>query len=175
MNPIRLHVNPLFSSIIRTTVALMLTFSAFTLNGFGQTVLTISGEVTKPLTLQAADLKAMPHTDVTGTDHDGKEHRYSGVPLTDLLKQAGTTLGGELRGKNLRKYVVVKATDGYEVLFTLPELDPDFATRTILLADSVDGAPLPAGVGPYRVVVPGEKKLARWVREVNAIEVRLAN
>lgn len=175
MNPTLTYPNSLFRSINRASVALVLLFSALTLNGFGQMVLTISGEVTKPLTLQAADLKAMPHTDVTGADHDGKEHRYSGVPLSDLLKQAGTTLGGELRGKNLTKYVVVRATDGYEVLFTLPEIDPDFATRTILLADSVDGAPLPAGVGPYRVVVPGEKKPARWVREVNAIEVRLAN
>ena len=174
MNPILTRLNSLFSSINRASVTLMLTFSVLTLNSFGQTVLTISGEVTKPLTLQAAELKAMPHTDVTGTDRDGKEHRYSGVPLYDLLKQAGVTLGSELRGENLTKYVVVKAIDGYEVLFTLPEIDPDFTTRTILLADSVDGAPLPAGVGPYRVVVPGEKKPARWVREVKAMEVRFA-
>ena len=153
----------------------MLTFSLLALNGLGQTVLTISGEITKPLTLQVADLKAMPHSDVTATDRDGKAHRYSGVPLVDLLKQAGTTLGGELRGKNLTKYVIVRASDGYEVLFTLPEIDPDFATRTILLADSVDGATLSAGAGPYRIVVPGEKKPTRWVRQVKAIEVRSAN
>lgn len=164
----------LFCLISRTYVALAFTFGVLTSNSFGQTVLTISGELTKPLTLQAVDLKAMPHTDVTGKDRDGKEHRYSGVTLFDLLKQAGATLGGELRGQNLTKYVVVKAIDGYEVLFTLPEIDPDFATRTILLADSVDGEPLPAGVGPYRVVVPGEKKPARWVREVKSIEVRFA-
>ncbi|MFC5409322.1 molybdopterin-dependent oxidoreductase [Larkinella bovis] len=140
---------------------------------FGQ--LTISGEVARPLTLQAADLKAMPHTQVTGKDRDGKEHQYAGVPLADLLKQAGATLGAELRGKNLMKYVVVKAADGYEALYALPELDPEFATRTILLADSIDGTPFPAGVGPYRIVVPGEKKPARWVREVKSIEVRFAN
>jgi DMSO/TMAO reductase YedYZ molybdopterin-dependent catalytic subunit len=139
-----------------------------------ETALTISGEVTKPLTLQAADLKALPHTEVTGKDRDGKEHHYSGVPLADLLKLAGATMGGELRGENLMKFAVVKAIDGYETLFALPELDPDFATRTILLADSVDGAPLPAGVGPYRIVVPGEKRPARWVREVKSIEVRFA-
>ena len=152
----------------------MFLFSVLAFNGFGQTVLTISGEVTKPLTFQAADLKAMPHTDVTATDRDGKEHLYSGVSLFNLLKHAGATLNGELRGKNLTKYVVVRAVDGYEVLFTLPEIDPEFATRTILLADSVDGATLPASVGPYRIVVPGEKKPARWVREVKAIEVRSA-
>ncbi|GAB3880984.1 molybdopterin-dependent oxidoreductase [Spirosoma agri] len=141
-------------------------------SAYAQTVLTISGNVAKPLTLQAADLKSMPHAMVTGTDKDGKEHQYSGVPLVDLLKLAGATLGGELRGGNLTKYAVVKAVDGYEVLFALPEIDPEFATRTILLADSVDGSPLPKGVGPYRVIVPGEKKPARWIREVKAIEIK---
>ncbi|GAB3641844.1 molybdopterin-dependent oxidoreductase [Spirosoma arcticum] len=174
MNPIPTYFNSLLSSVNRTYMALMITFSVLTFTSFGQTVLTISGEVTKPLTLQAADLKAMPHTDVTATDRDGKEHRYSGVSLFDLLRQAGATLGGELRGKNLTKYIVVRAIDGYEVLFALPEIDPDFATRTILLADSVDGTTLPTGVGPYRIVVPGEKKPARWVREVKAIEIRSA-
>ncbi|MBC8156259.1 MAG: molybdopterin-binding protein, partial [Bacteroidetes bacterium] len=80
----------------------------------------------------------------------------------------------ELRGENLMKYVVVRAIDGYEVVFALPEIDPDYATRTILLVDQADGAPLPTGIGPYRIVVPGEKKPARWVREVKAIEVRFA-
>lgn len=153
----------------------LLLFLAVSLAGQAQTALTISGQGNKLLTLQAADLKAMPHTDVTGTERDGKEHRYSGVLLAELLKRAGATLGSELRGENLMKFVVVRAVDGYEVLFALPELDSEFATRTIVLADAVDGTPLPAGVGPYRVVVPGEKKQARWVRQVNAIEVRFAN
>ncbi|QDK80242.1 molybdopterin-dependent oxidoreductase [Spirosoma sp. KCTC 42546] len=154
----------------------------FILTGFlgtnraeAQIVLTISGEVTKPLTLQAADLKAMTHTEVIGNDRDGKEHKYSGVPLSELLKQAGATLGSALRGENLTKYVVVKAIDNYEVIFALAEIDPDFTTRVILLADSVDGVSLAQGVGPYRVVVPGEKKPARWIREVKSIEVRFAN
>jgi DMSO/TMAO reductase YedYZ molybdopterin-dependent catalytic subunit len=142
-------------------------------NGYAQTI-TISGEVTKPLALQVADLKAMPHTEVIGKDHDGKEHRYSGVPLIDLLKQAGVSVGNELRGANLAKYVLVTAADGYQVVFALPELDPVFASRTILLADGVDGTALPAATGPLRVIVPDEKKLARWVRQVKAIEVRLA-
>lgn len=167
----RNHFNPTHHK--RTATALLF-FLTIALNSYAQTVLTISGEVTKPLNLQASDLKAMPHAEVTGIDRDNKEHRYSGIPLADLLRQAGTTLGNDLRGENLMKYVVVRAIDGYEALFALPELDPMFAGRTILLADTVDGTPLPGGVGPYRIIVPGEKRPARWVREVNAIEVRFA-
>ncbi len=143
-------------------------------NAFAQT-LTVSGEVIKPLTLTTDELKAMVHTEVMGKDHDGKEHRYSGVPLIELLKQAGATVGSELRGKNLAKYVIVKASDGYVAIFSLPELDPEFATRTILLADSMDGTALTGSKGPYQIVVPGEKKQGRWVRQVNLIEVRVAN
>ncbi|WP_288428088.1 molybdopterin-dependent oxidoreductase [uncultured Spirosoma sp.] len=136
--------------------------------------LTVLGEVTKPLTLQPANFKGMLHTEITVADRDGKEHRYAGVPLITLLNQAGASTGAALKGKNLTKYVVVKAADGYEVVFALAELDPDFSTRTILLADSVDGAPLADGVGPYRVVVPGEKKPARWIRQVTSLEVKMA-
>ena len=163
------------NSVGRASGILTLLYLLLAMSSQAQTVLTISGEVTKPLTLQRADLDAIPHMDVTAKDHDGKEHRYSGVPLSELLKLAGATLGSELRGKNLRKYLVVKAADGYEAVFALPELDPEFATRTILLADKVDGEPLAQGVGPYRVVVPGEKKMARWVREIKAIEIHSAN
>lgn len=164
--------------LITANYRLLLLPVVFLLTGLksqAQTVLTVSGEVTKPLTLQAVDLKAMSHTQVTAKDRDGKEHQYSGILVVDLLKQAGATVGGELRGENLTKYVIVKAMDGYEVLFALPELDTEFASRSIILADSVDGASLEPGVGPYRIVVPGEKKPARWIREVKSIEVRFAN
>ncbi|OZI05667.1 molybdopterin-binding protein [Siphonobacter sp. BAB-5385] len=143
-------------------------------NASAQVVLKVTGEVTTPLQLQASDLKALSHTDVKAVDKDQKEHRYSGIPLIELLKKAGVTVGGQLRGENLVKYALVRAADGYEVLFALPELDPEFSTRTIVLADAVDGTTLPAGVGPYRIVVPGEKKPARWIREVREIEIRFA-
>ncbi len=155
-------------------ISLITLLCAVPIRGRAQTALTISGEVTKPMTLQAVEVKNMPHIEVTAKDHDGKDHQYSGIPLVELLKQAGTTLGGELRGKNLRKFVLVKGADDYEVLFALPELDPEFTTQTIILADAVDGAPLVPGVGPYRVVVPVEKRPTRWVRNVKSIEVRLA-
>jgi DMSO/TMAO reductase YedYZ molybdopterin-dependent catalytic subunit len=136
--------------------------------------ITVTGEVKTPLTLQGVDIKGMEHSEVTAKDRDGKERRYSGVPLVHILKKAGVTLGGELRGENLVKYVILKSADGYEVLFALPEIDPEFTNRVVLLADAVDGEPLPQGVGPYRLVVPDEKRPARWIREIRSIEVRFA-
>ena len=155
-------------------IILVVIFAALPTRGCAQAALTIAGDVTKPLTLQETEVRNMPHTEVMAKDHDGKDHRYAGVSLYELLKQAGTTLGGELRGKSLRKFVLVKGADEYEVLFALPELDPEFTAQTIILADAVDGAPFVPGVGPYRLVLPVEKRTTRWVQNVKVIEVRLA-
>ncbi|RIV27006.1 molybdopterin-binding protein [Fibrisoma montanum] len=157
----------------RLFTLLVLTGAAVTVRA--QATLTVQGEVDKPLTLQATDLAAMPHVDVTAKDHDEKKHRFSGVPLVEVLRQAGVTLGGKLRGPNLGKYVLLTAADGYQVVFALPELDPEFTDRQILLVDKMDGKPLPTDAGPLRVVVPDEKKHARWIRQVTAIRVNKAN
>ena len=134
----------------------------------------ISGELTTPLSLAAADLQQYPQTTVIRKDRDGNDHTYSGVILEAILKKAGVTMGKELRGENLSKYVWVEASDGYQVVFALAELDKDFTDRTIILADLVDGKPLAAGDGPFRIIVQDEKKPARCIKQVTAIKVRFA-
>ncbi len=134
----------------------------------------LSGEVTKPLVLTMEALGKLKKTELKAKDRDGKEHRYAGVAFADLLREAGVTLGPALRGENLAKYVLVEAADGYQAVFALPELDPEFAREAVLVAYQVDGKPLPAGEGPVRLVVPADKKHARWVREVAAIKVLFA-
>lgn len=68
-------------------------------------------------------------------------------------------------------YLVVEASDGYRAVFAMPELDPAFSDRVILLADRRDGRPLPDQAGPLQVIVPGEKKHARWVRQVIRLRI----
>ena len=65
--------------------------------------------------------------------------------------------------------------NGYRVVLALAETDPLFRTDKIILADKCDGAPLPAGVGPYRLVIEGDRRPARAARMVKALTVfRLA-
>jgi DMSO/TMAO reductase YedYZ molybdopterin-dependent catalytic subunit len=132
----------------------------------------VTGEVLKPLTLSAADLAAMPRTDATAKDKQGMPHTFSGVALADIFKAAGVTTGRQLRGENLAKYVLISCADGYQVLFSLAELDSSFTDRVVILADQMEGKPLPAGVGPFRIVVPGEKKPARNCFQVTAIAIK---
>jgi hypothetical protein len=116
------------------------------------------------LTLTVDDILTLPQTKLRAKDHDNAEHEYSGVVLNVLLKVAGVTLGSQLRGKNLAKYVLVTATDNYQVVYALPELDPEFTNEVVLLATMVDGKPLPKGEGPFRLVNQADKKHARWIR-----------
>jgi hypothetical protein len=68
----------------------------------------------------------------------------------------------------------VRSGDGYEIVFSLAELDPGFTDRVVLLADRMDGRPLPAALGPFRLIVPGEKKHARWTWGVTTLLIKSA-
>jgi len=64
--------------------------------------------------------------------------------------------------------------DGYRVVFDLPELDSTFTDKMVLLADHRDSKPLSEKEGPLCIVVPDEKRQARWIRQVRSITVRHA-
>lgn len=134
----------------------------------------VAGEVTTPLTLNAADLSKLTQKSVIRKDKDGKDHTYQGVLLGEILKKAGATMGAELKGKNLAKYLLVSAADGYQAVFALTELDSDYTDRLIIITDNVDGKPLPYTEGPFRIIVQDEKKPARCVRQVVSIKVMSA-
>jgi hypothetical protein len=80
-------------------------------------------------------------------------------------------LGKELRGKALASYVIAKAHDGYQVVFSLGELDTAFGNASILVADRRDGKPLFGYQGPFRIVCPNDKAGARSVRMLETLEV----
>ena len=134
--------------------------------------LKIGGAVTTPLTLTAADLKAMPRTSIRAVNsHEKKTETYEGVLLEELLRRAGAPHGEQLRGARMTSYVIAEAEDGYRVIFALAELDSGFLDSEVLVADTMDGAPIGPKLGPFRLVAPHEKRPARWVRMLKTITV----
>jgi hypothetical protein len=93
------------------------------------------------------------------------------VSLAILLSTAGVQLGDKLRGPRMTEALLVEAADGYKVVLALAEVGPAFAVREIILADKRDGKPLDARKGPFRIVAPGDKRAARWVRQVTALRL----
>jgi DMSO/TMAO reductase YedYZ molybdopterin-dependent catalytic subunit len=138
-------------------------------------VLSVQGDVPMPLSLTADDLAKMPRETASVPAPDGSKIVYQGVALRAVLEKAGAPFGKKLRGKVLTTYILAKAMDGYQVLFTLGELDPDFGNETILVADTRDGKPLGEKQGPFRLVCPNDHEGARSVRMLQTLEVvRLA-
>lgn len=136
-----------------------------------EAIVSIAGEVPRPLKLTADEFAKLPRQSVRARDHEGTESVFEGVPVFEVLAYAGVKFGPDLRGPALATYLVVEAADGYRAVFALPELDPACTDRIILLADRRDGKPLTAKEGPLRIVVPGEKKHSRWVRQVVALKI----
>lgn len=160
--------------------ALAILLSAFAFgNGRGvaaqeksSATLTVSGDVEKPLTITLADLKKMPSRTVRVFDmHNKKTETFDGVPLIELLKEAGIPSGERMRGAAMATYVEATASDGYRVIYALPELDPGFQDSNVIVAYAMDGAPLGAGDGPLRLVAPLDKRPARWIRMLVSIKV----
>jgi DMSO/TMAO reductase YedYZ molybdopterin-dependent catalytic subunit len=135
-----------------------------------QPTVKVSGAVKQALTLSADDLARMPRASVRTTDN-GIDTVYEGVWLHDVLKKAGVPQGSELRGKALASYALAEAQDGYQVVFSIGELDPAFIDNEILLADTANGKALSGAQGRFRLVVPKDKHGARSVRMLSKLEV----
>ena len=137
-------------------------------------LLTVGGEVDHAMKLTRADLDKFGRQALRAKDHDGKEYKYEGVAIVDILQKAGVKFGDALRGKALATYLLVEAMDGYQAVYALPEFDPPTNDRLILLADRQDGAPFPADAGPLKIIAPGDKTHARWVRQVKSLTIMRA-
>ena len=120
----------------------------------------------------AATLAALPHTTITVYNEHAKASQiYSGVPLIDLLTKLGVP--DKPRGKQFKLYLVAVGSDGYEVVYSLGEVAPDVHDAMVLVADSQDGKPI-TDDGPLKMVATGEKRPARWVRNLVAVRVLTA-
>jgi hypothetical protein len=117
----------------------------------------------------AERLSSLPHTTITVyNEHEKVNQTYSGVPLIDFLTPLGVS--ARPHGKEFRLYVVAAGADDYQVVYSIGEITPDVHDGTVLVADSVDGKSL-GNKGLFQLVATGEKRPARWVRNLIAIHV----
>jgi hypothetical protein len=132
--------------------------------------LTVRVENGKQTVLARADIEALPRLKVT-TGSSGASTTFEGVTLKAVLERAGVGFGETLMGKRLASCLLVEAADGYRVVIALPEIDQAFIDRRFVLAFLQDGKPLDDKQGPYRIVIPDEKRMARWVRQVTTLKI----
>ena len=118
--------------------------------------LTVQTEIGKQTILTKGEIEALPTTTVTTGPSDAPV-TFVGISLKALLEKAGVGFGESLRGKRLASCLLVEAADGYRGVIALPELDPAFTDRQIVLAFLRNGKPLDEKEGPYRIVTPMKK------------------
>ena len=117
----------------------------------------------------AESLRTLPHVSVTVyNEHSKAQEMFTGVPISVLLQRVGFPL--RPHGKDFRLFVVATGADGYEVVFSGGELTPDVHAGTVLVADAMQGKALGAD-GPLRLIVTGEERPARWVRNLASLRV----
>jgi hypothetical protein len=91
-----------------------------------------------------------------------------GVNLWTLLNEAGGVTVTAAKNDILSKYVVATGSDGYQAVFSLGEIDPNFGDQPIMDAY----ADIAAQLGPHgrdglvRMVVPGDLAGERYVSEL---------
>ncbi|MGA2538429.1 MAG: hypothetical protein ABSF53_20635 [Terracidiphilus sp.] len=120
-----------------------------------------------------ATLAALPHKTITVyNEHAKASQTYTGVELMDLLTPLG--VDPKPHGKDFRLYLVAEGSDGYQVAYSIGEVSPDVHDGTVMVADTLDGKPL-GDNGPVQLVTTGEKRPARWVRNLVAIRVKTAD
>ena len=133
-----------------------------------QVVVTVNG---KASTLTMADLQAMPQRSIkVHNGHSNEDETYTGVGMSDLLAKFGLTLDGAGAQKVYHTYVKAEGTDKYWVLYSASELEPALSTFDSLLALTVDGKPIVAE-GEFKIVEDGQRKPARWVRNLSALTI----
>ena len=125
------------------------------------TAVALSGNVTNPGSYTLSMLQNFtPVTETVGTD------AYSGVPLWTFLNPSGVTPASQI--------AVIQATDGYEAVVALAELDTtDGGNPNDLLpyADTSGNFPVD---GVARDVFPTDNHEGRWLSDIDAIAVENA-
>ena len=140
-----------------------------------EAIVEFTGLVTNPGPVAVADLQALGSETVDVTYESGgtpEDHQFTGVRLYDALEHVGLAFDPAARNPLLTAYIVITANDGYQVVLSDGEIDPNFGDAPMLLAWEQDGAPLEGDGGPLRLVVPGDLRGGRYIHGIVSIDAR---
>ena len=132
--------------------------------------LTVIDEAGKSHAISAHDFATLPHQTVTAKIGQA-DSKCEGVSLVDLLQSVGVVFGHDLRGPRAANVILLEAKDGYRTALAQLEIDPDTTDKSALVIDRRDDKVLDDREGPYRLILPGEKRPVRWIRMLRTIRV----
>lgn len=141
-------------------------------------VLKLEGASAKAGALSVSELKGLGAVTVDWSDKKGA-HKVTGVRLDRLLPSLGffedpkvDKPDPKLKHRELRAAVVATGADGYTAVFSVAEVQEALGTTNVLVVWEVDGKPLPADLGPLRLMVLTDKRQTRSLYQL--VSLRLA-
>jgi hypothetical protein len=188
--PPDLTVVPAYGMVPLNTKPVVFRFAAFVMSEGGQAILRAHGfdpvAVAEPapppglLVQRAGQASRVIAADRIGaltpltqavsfiTDHGEQQVEWTGPLLWDVLTASGV-LDGVKQSDQVRLTVHITGADGYTAVLALGEIAPQFAGRPVQIADHANGQPIPDS--GLRLVVPGDKRGGRSVRDVVRIDI----
>ena len=146
--------------------------------------LRLNGLVSNPKTFTPETLGTYKPTKTTLSFFSGASgmvtKTYVGVPLYDLIQEAGLVTDPNRKNDKLRKYVQAAATDCYQAALSYGEIDPGYAGgyQPLVAYAYVDAAgiqlPLEDSEGAVRLIVPSDKFGGRQLSNLKTLTVRTA-
>jgi DMSO/TMAO reductase YedYZ molybdopterin-dependent catalytic subunit len=131
--------------------------------------LTLDGKVKRLQHWTSDELRKLPavHADAKyQTEHGSVTASFTGVPLWSLIEAAGG-IDDTAKSAAVRHAIRITAADGYVVVTSTGEIAPEFGNKGTLVAYERDGKPL----ADLRIVMPGDKRGGRNIRDIVAITV----
>lgn len=127
--------------------------------------LRLSGLVRRELDFSIEEFRALPRTEVTTDMHcvttwSRYDLTWSGVPTAELVRRCSLLPEA--------KYAYIQADGNYTTIVSVEDLKAENS----IIADALDGAPLPRTHGyPARLVIPHlyAWKSAKWVRSIEFV------
>jgi molybdate transport system substrate-binding protein len=189
--PPDLTVGPAYGMVVLTAKPVAFRFATFVMSETGQALLKAHGFDPVALVAPAAAspgllvqrggeasravsaerIAALPRlTQRVGfmTGHGEQQNEWSGPLLWDVLVASGAVDPAK-PAEQVHLVVRITGADGYVATVALAEIAPQFAGRPIQIADQINGAPL--ADRSLRLIVPGDRRGGRSVREVVRIEI----
>jgi molybdate transport system substrate-binding protein len=189
--PPELSVGPAYGMVLLNPKPLTLRFATFIMSEGGQAVLKAHGfdpvaffepvppspgllvqrmgQASRVISIdRISALKPITQNVAFMTDRGEQQSDWTGPSLWDVLGASGA-IESIKPGEQVRLTVRVTGADGYSAVIALAEIAPQFAGRSIQLADHLNGALLPDHA--LRLIVPGDRRGGRSVRDVIRIDI----
>jgi protein involved in polysaccharide export with SLBB domain len=131
----------------------------------------LDGAVKHPGQFDLETLRRLPaqHLQVSFlTEHGTTSAGFTGPRLWTVLEAAGG-LADDKKGAAIRHVIRVSGRDGYYVVLSTGEIAPDFGGKAAIIATQRDGEP--SGASGLRLILPGDRRGGRDVRDVVSIRV----